>query len=105
MAKVTDVVNTTESVSEQPVETAKQIVDRLDKEMMRVYLRPGAKDEAKSEFVSINGKTWNVPRGVWTPVPRPVFEVLRRSKTAQMESERYEDQRAREFDEMKDKLK
>ncbi len=66
------------------------------KEMRSVRLPRGNKDEARSEYVAVNGKSYQIPRGKTVEVPRPIYEVLMRRNEALDELEDYRDSISKE---------
>lgn len=65
--------------------TAKKMVENK----IAVYLDRATGDEANFERVGVNGKMYQVPRGKTVMVPRPVYDVLRRSASARVITERH----------------
>lgn len=59
-------------------------------ETEEVRLPKAPKTEQNFQFVGVNGKTFQVPRGTTVSVPKPVAEVLRNSEAARAEAEEYE---------------
>ncbi|GFI61254.1 hypothetical protein IMSAG049_00411 [Clostridiales bacterium] len=64
--------------------------DKSWNEMVEVRLPKAPKTEQNFQFVGVNGKTFQVPRGKTVQVPRPVAEVLNNSEAARQEAEEYE---------------
>lgn len=85
MAKVNEVINTTGGmiapVIEEPV--------NLDATTVYVYLPPPQMGEESVLFVGLNGTGYTIPRGRPYPVPRPLFEIIRRSHDAKNVTEQY----------------
>ncbi|MCD8036972.1 MAG: hypothetical protein LUE88_06325 [Clostridiales bacterium] len=59
-------------------------------EMVEVKLPKAPKTEQNFQFVGVNGKTFQVPKGVTVEVPKPVAEVLKNAEKAKNEAEEYE---------------
>lgn len=59
-------------------------------ETVEVRLQKAPKTEQNFQFVGVNGRTFQVPRGVAVEVPKPVAEVLRNAEKAKAEAEEYE---------------
>ena len=59
-------------------------------EMVEVRLPKAPKTEQNFQFVGVNGKTFQVPRGKTVNVPKPVAEVLANSEAARQAAEEYE---------------
>ena len=74
------------------METAEQIVARLDRTLVPVYLPMEGAGGETSMFLGLNGKTWLVPRGKNTFVPRPVASLIRQKQHAQEEARRYDEE-------------
>lgn len=66
-------------------ETKETVIDTMKKpynpmeEMIPVTLPRATGNEQNFELVSLNGKTWQIMRGVTVKVPLPVYEVLMES--------------------------
>ena len=61
---------TTEMIEETPV------VEQDPWKIMKTLALPrGSKSEAKSMYIAVNGKAYNVPKGKPTEVPLPIYEV------------------------------
>ena len=60
------------------------------KEMVEVRLPKAPKTEQNFQFVGVNGKTFQVPRGNSVKVPKPVAQVLEYSEAAKAAAEEYE---------------
>ena len=52
------------------------------KETRTVFLPPAQSNEEKMQFVCVNGKRYQVPKGVEVDVPLPVYEALREAQRA-----------------------
>lgn len=85
MGKVNEVINTTEINAVAAVEAPVN----LDASTVIVYLASPQMGEGSSVFVGLNGKGYQVPRGKPYPVPRPLFDVLRRSQDARNVTQQY----------------
>ena len=59
-------------------------------EMVEVRLPKAPKTEQNFQFVGVNGRTFQVPKGKSVTVPKPVYEVLMNSEKAKAEAEDYE---------------
>lgn len=66
------------------------------KEMVEVRLPKAPKTEQNFQFVGVNGKTFQVPRGKSVKVPKPVAQVLAYSEAARNAAEEYESELAGE---------
>lgn len=69
---------------------------KLWDEMVEVRLPKAPKTEQNFQFVGVNGKTFQVPRGKSVKVPKPVAQVLAYSETAKNAAEEYESELAGE---------
>ncbi len=54
-----------------------------------VVFIPKVSGEDENVWVGLNGKSWSIPRGKKTEVPRPVAEILYQSERAKEEQEKY----------------
>ena len=73
-------------------ETKKAAPEKKIKEqtvVFRLPLLPDGKNAPK--FVSVNGKTWLVKRGIDVEMPLEVYEVLRNQEKAMMEAYRQQE--------------
>lgn len=52
------------------------------KDMVSVRLPRGDRNEQNFQFVSVNDRTFQVPKGKEVEVPRPVYEVLVNAQAA-----------------------
>lgn len=52
------------------------------KDMVPVRLPRGDRNEQNFQFVSVNDRTFQVPKGKDVEVPRPVYEVLANAQAA-----------------------
>lgn len=57
-------------------------------DMVSVYI-PKTSGEEPNMFVCLNGRTWLLPRGKHSEVPRPVAEIIWQSEKAQAEAEEF----------------
>ena len=57
-------------------------------EMVTVYV-PKASGEEPTLFVALNGRTWLLPRGKQSEVPKPVAEIIWQMEKAQAEAEEF----------------
>ena len=76
------------------VSTTKTEVQDVWKQTKEVLLPRAQENEQKFEFVCVNGRTFQVPRGKRTEVPRPVYECLMEAQ--QQAQEAFEANRASE---------
>lgn len=53
-------------------------------EMVEVRLPKAPKTEQNFQFVGVNGKTFQVPKGKTVKVPKPVAEVLTNAEAAKL---------------------
>lgn len=60
------------------------------KETRTVLLPPAQSNEEKMQFVCVNGKRYQVPKGVEVDVPLPVYEALREARRATADATAYE---------------
>ena len=60
------------------------------KETRTVFLPPAQSNEEKMQFVCVNGKRYQVPKGVEVDVPLPVYEALREARRATDAAAAYE---------------
>ena len=58
--------------------------------MVEVRLPKAPKTEQNFQFVGVNGKTFQVPRGKTVSVPSPVAEVIANSEAAKEAAEEFE---------------
>lgn len=80
------------------VSTTKTEVQDVWKQTKKVLLPRAQENEQKFEFVCVNGRTFQVPKGKRVEVPLPVAEVI---ENAQMQME----QADRESEEMEQAAK
>jgi hypothetical protein len=64
-------------------------VKKTDTAKVAVYLDRATGGEENYVRVGVNGKMYQVPRGKTVMVPRPVYDVLRRSATAKAVTEAF----------------
>lgn len=67
----------------------KNITSEWD-EMVEVRLPKAPKTEQNFQFVGVNGRAFQVPKGKSVMVPKPVAEVIANSEKARQEAEDYE---------------
>ena len=60
-------------------------------EMKSITLPRAGGTEQQSEFVCVNGRTFQVPRGKAVEVPEPVYEVLENARRQLEAAQRIED--------------
>lgn len=53
------------------------------KDMRTIMLPRAGSNEQQFQYVGVNGRTFQVPRGKQTEVPRPVYECLMEAQAAQ----------------------
>lgn len=51
-----------------------------------------------TEWVALNGKSWNIPRGVRVDVPEDVANILFNKEKNKAVQRQYEDQKQQEYD-------
>lgn len=61
-------------------------------ERVEITLPKASKTEQNFQFVAVNGRTFQVPKGKTVKVPRPVYEVLMNSRYAEEKAEKYEEE-------------
>ena len=59
-------------------------------EMVEVRLPKAPKNEQNFQFVGVNGRTYQVPKGKTVKVPKPVAQVLAYSEAAKSAAEEFE---------------
>lgn len=59
-------------------------------DMCTVFLPKGNPGEADFQYVGVNGRMFQVPRGRQVQVPRPVFDVLAYSDAAKDYTDRFD---------------
>lgn len=73
-----------------------EAVEEIAYDPMRDYvtitLPRATGDEAKEEFVGLNGKAYLIRKGIPVSVPRPVAQIIRESFRQQERQERFNDQ-------------
>ncbi len=92
-----------ETITEKPEiieEKAEQIAARLESEIVPVYLPLEGAQGEESLFVSLNGKTWLVPIGKTTHVPRAIANLIRQKRRAQREAREFNEKQARRANEL-----
>lgn len=77
--------------TKEPMETQQADVHNPWQVMKTIRLPRGRADEARSEYVGVNGKNYQVPCGKEVEVPLPIYEVLMRREEAQDELQDYRD--------------
>lgn len=58
-------------------------------EMLDIKLPKASKTEQNFQFVSVNGRVFQVPKGKTVKVPRPVYEVLKNKEKAEDEADSF----------------
>lgn len=61
-------------------------------ETVMIFLPKAPKTEQNFQFVCVNGRTFQVPKGKNVTVPKPVYEVLINSVYAAEKAEEYENE-------------
>lgn len=59
-----------------------------------VFLPRASAGESKFQYVSVNGRSYLVPKGEAVEVPKPIAEVLRNAQAMQAQAEQYEQAQA-----------
>lgn len=80
-----------EVVVEEPaltVDEEKAIADPWE-QMVTVRLPKATNGEANSVIASVNGRVFQIKRGIEVDVPAPIAEVLRHSMEAEAEADEY----------------
>ena len=62
-----------------------------EEKMVEVFL-PKVPGEAPCQYVAVNGKAWQIPRGKKTQIPEHVACVLERAQLAQEAADEYSDE-------------
>ena len=60
------------------------------KQMVPAYIHKSDTDAEKAQFVCVNGRTFQVPKGKTVMVPLPVYEALREARRATAAAAAYE---------------
>ena len=60
-------------------------------EIMETVFIPKASGEDPHQFVSLNGRTWLIPKNKQVEVPRPVAAIIRNSQQARDTAEEFRD--------------
>ena len=82
-----------EAIQEKPARSRKKTeADKKWGEMRTIQLPKASKSEQNFQFVAVNGRTFQVPKGKPVEVPRPVYEVLMNSLYAEEKADEYENQ-------------
>lgn len=79
---------------------AEKTINPMDEK--EVVFIPKVSGEDENVWVGLNGKSWSIPRGKKTEVPKPVAEILYQSERAKEAQEKYIKQQQ---DLLKDTLK
>lgn len=58
-------------------------------EMLEIKLPKASKTEQNFQFVSVNGRVFQVPKGKTVKVPKPVYEVLKNKEAAEEEADSF----------------
>ena len=62
---------------------------------------PRVKGQREDVMVGVNGKFWQIKRGVYVEVPMPVYEVLQHQEEMEAEASELEDQLEEQLKQMK----
>lgn len=82
-----------ENTQVKPARSSKKTeADKIWEEKMTIQLPRAPKTEQNFQFVAVNGRTFQVPRGKAVEVPKPVYEVLMNSHYAAEKAEEYENE-------------
>ncbi len=81
---------------QEPMEPQQAAARSPWQEMKSISLPRGKVDDARSEYVSVNGKSYQIPCGKTVEVPLPIYEVLMRKDEALDELEDYRDSISKE---------
>lgn len=65
-------------------------------EMVSLHI-PKASGEDRSVFIGLNGKAWNIPRGVTVQVPKPVADIYYTSQEAVAEKDKYSEEKQKDM--------
>ena len=76
--------------------TTKTPVDPMQ-ELVTVYI-PKASGDENSLFVSLNGRTWMLPCGKHSEVPKPVAEIIYQREKALAAAEEFAEQEKKKMD-------
>ena len=92
--------NAAEMQQEQE-ENIPQVQQEADpfKELVKIKL-PRVKGQRYDVMVGINGKFWQIKRGVYVNVPRPVYEVLQNQEEMELQAAQLEEQLEAQADKM-----
>ena len=69
-------------------------------ETVRIKL-PIIKGERSDVMVGVNGKFWQIKRGVYVDIPLPVYEVLLHQEEMELQASMLEEQLAAQLEQMK----
>ena len=69
-------------------------------ETVRIKL-PIIKGERSDVMVGVNGKFWQIKRGVYVDIPMPVYEVLQHQEEMELQASMLEEQLAAQLEQMK----
>ena len=65
-------------------------------EMVSLHI-PKQSGEDRSVFIGLNGKGWNIPRGVTVEVPKPVAEVYYSAMANASAADKYSEEKQRDM--------
>ena len=69
-------------------------------ETVRIKL-PIIKGERTDVMVGVNGKFWQIKRGVYVDIPMPVYEVLQHQEEMELQASMLEEKLAEQLEQMK----
>lgn len=72
--------------TEKTAAAEKKIEDNVWEQTREIFLERGQMTEEQSQFVCVNGRTFQVPKGKIVQVPLPVYEVLENSRRMREEA-------------------
>ena len=76
--------------TEKKTTTEPEFIDRM-KEKVTVILPRATGKEDDTLFVALNGKGYNIKRGIPVRVPRPIADIIRESDRQVEKQNRYKD--------------
>ena len=83
---------------EEKIQKVQQEADPF-KKLVKIKL-PRVKGQRDDVMVGINGKFWQIKRGVNVDVPRPVYEVLQNQEEMELQAAQLEEQLEEQADKM-----
>lgn len=78
-------------VTEEPIVTEPVVEDDPWKRYEKVYIPREGKNDEKSHYFAVNGRTFNVPKGKTVEVPEPIAEMVREYLIAQARVTEFEE--------------